>query len=206
MCPFITFRNNFACETASLLPAMAAPTLILTEVRFFCHFSRGCEWRNTLAPFSSPLLSAWPERTSCERERPVSEVLPPEEGSARPPGGQRGPPTHLSDDEGDHVHRLPVRRVEEVRQHAGGEVGEPLGAVEGVVDPLRAPPPVRNCRGKEGKSVKRVCGRWQRRPGHGSLLTGVRGCHRNGVGRAGRDGRVGKASAVVRRRRWRARC
>lgn len=47
---------------------------------------------------------------------------------------------HLSEEERHHIRGLPVGGVEEVRQRHRGERGERVGAVEGEVQPLGAPP------------------------------------------------------------------
>lgn len=48
--------------------------------------------------------------------------------------------SHLSEQEGDHVGGLPVGRMEEVREGHRGEGRQGVGAVQGVVYPLTAPP------------------------------------------------------------------
>jgi hypothetical protein len=47
---------------------------------------------------------------------------------------------YLSQDESNHVSGLPVAGMEEVGQGHSGEGGEDIGAIQGVVDPLHAPP------------------------------------------------------------------
>ena len=74
---------------------------------------------------------------------PRGQPLPPR--SMRPPEEGR---QYLSQDEGHHVRGLPVAGVEEVRQGHGGEGGEDVGAVQGVVDALAAPPLGGDCGSK----------------------------------------------------------
>ena len=59
--------------------------------------------------------------------------------------GQAWDSGYLSQQEGDHVRRLPVAGVEEVGQGHGGEGRQGVGAVQGIVDPLLAPPLRSNC-------------------------------------------------------------
>lgn len=54
-------------------------------------------------------------------------------------------PRYLSQQEGDHIRRLPVAGVEEVGQGHGREGSQGIGAVQGIVDPLLAPPLCSNC-------------------------------------------------------------
>lgn len=78
----------------------------------------------------------------------------------------RGPP-HLSEQEGHHVGRLPVAGVEEVGQGHGGEGGQRVGAVQGVVQPLLAPPPGGNCRGTGVTGLRPEGLTWPLGPGSG---------------------------------------
>lgn len=49
-------------------------------------------------------------------------------------------PQYLSQDEGDHIGRLPVAGMEEMRQSHRGEGSEDIRAVQGIVNPLGSPP------------------------------------------------------------------
>lgn len=51
-------------------------------------------------------------------------------------------PAELAHDERDDVRGLPVARVKQMGQGVRREVGQALGAVQGVVYPLAAPPPL----------------------------------------------------------------
>lgn len=73
-------------------------------------------------------------------------------------GGGTGPPTplpllYLAQDEGHHVRGLPVAGVEEVGQGDGGEGGQRVGAVQRVVDALRAPPALQDCQESSHESI-----------------------------------------------------
>lgn len=49
-------------------------------------------------------------------------------------------PQYLSQDEGDHISRLPVAGMEEMGQGHSGEGGEDIRTVQGIVNPLGSPP------------------------------------------------------------------
>lgn len=73
-------------------------------------------------------------------------------------GGGTGPPAplplpYLAQDEGHHVRGLPVAGVEEVGQGDGGEGGQRVGAVQRVVDALRAPPALQDCQESSHESI-----------------------------------------------------
>lgn len=55
---------------------------------------------------------------------------------------------YLSQDEGNHVSRLPVAGMEEMGQGHSGEGSEDVRAVESIVDALGPPPSGRDCRSR----------------------------------------------------------
>lgn len=83
----------------------------------------------------------------------------PQEKPGFPRGANRPGPIrelqYLSQDEGDHISRLPVAGMEEVRQSNRGEGGEDIRAIQGIVNPLGSPPLGCDCRAKRRVRTER---------------------------------------------------